>query len=73
MTRAFTPPRSRLRLVVHPSTREPGRWQLTAFDGDEPVGHTTWPSEADAVASALGRFVGPEPPVGSRDYVEVDP
>lgn len=25
---------------VHPSTRSPGKWQATRFDGDEPIGDT---------------------------------
>lgn len=63
--------RSRLHpwhFVVHPSTREPGRFQLTRFEGAEPTGHTTWDREEDAVASACGRFVNGEPPVGDKSF-----
>ncbi len=54
--------------VAHPSTREPGRWQLTRFEGDEPTGHTTWASQEAAVAAAKGQRVGGELPVGDWSF-----
>jgi hypothetical protein len=66
-------PWSSCRFVVSPSAREPGRWQLTRFDGDEPTGHTTWDSAEDATASARGRWVNRQPPVGDCTFAEPRP
>jgi len=36
--------------LVHPSTQEPGRWQISYFDSLGPVGHTTRDTCSEAVA-----------------------
>ena len=41
-------------LVVHPSTRERGRWQLTRMDERGPAGHVDFGSREEAIASAIG-------------------
>jgi len=41
-------------LVVHPSTRERGRWQLTRMDERGPSGHVDFGSREEAIASAIG-------------------
>ena len=41
-------------LVVHPSTRERGRWQLTRMDERGPAGHVDFWSREEAIASAIG-------------------
>lgn len=60
-------------MQVHPSTREPGKWQVTRFDKQgEPVGHANFKTRADAVASAQGQFAGGEPPYGGREYKPIE-
>lgn len=56
-------------LVAHPSAREPGRFQLTGFDSKgQPYGHTTWDTLEDALASAQGKRVNGQIPVGNASF-----
>jgi hypothetical protein len=56
--------------VVHPSSSEPGRWQLTRMDADgkTPTGHTTWNTQEEAVSSACGVWIRSQAPVGDRSF-----
>ncbi len=52
-------------LIVHPSTRHPGSWQLSTWDDFGPIGHTEAPTleEAQADATRRGyRLTDSEPP-----------
>ncbi len=42
------------KLIVHPSTRDRGRWQLTRMDERGPAGHVDFGSRDEAIASAIG-------------------
>lgn len=57
-------------LVVHPSARGEGKFQLTRFDADgEPIGHDTFASKSDAIASATGnRPSDGSAPYGGREW-----
>jgi len=61
-------------LVVHPSTQEAGRWQLTAFtDEGTPSGHDLYDSFAEAYRSARGLY-GTQtygPPFGGSEFVPI--
>ncbi len=60
-------------LLAHPSTREPGRDQLSWLDSDRrPAGHATYDTREDAIASASGRFVGGEAPHGHTGFRVVE-
>jgi len=55
-------------IIIHPSTREPGRWQLSWFFRDGLAGgHGTFDSMEDAIASATGKWVN-GPAYGASDY-----
>ena len=41
------------KFIIHPSTRSPGKWQLSRMDKDGPVGHSEFKSQDEALASAV--------------------
>lgn len=51
-------------IMIHPSTREPGRWQLSQIDHHGPWGHATFDTKHEALASAIGAH--PEGPYHDR-------
>lgn len=56
------------RLFLHPSSRRAGWWQVTVFDGEQPVGHFEFASRENAIRSISGGFSENLPPIGSRFY-----
>src|SRR5262245_23020843 len=64
----LTSPMHGWHFLVHQSTRETGRWQLTRFESNEPTGHTTYNSAGQAMASAQGIRVAGEIPVGDHTF-----
>ena len=55
--------------IIHPSTYESGRWQLSWFDkGGDPYGHSTLDTMEDAIKSACGKSGSWGPPHGSPKY-----
>ena len=51
---AFSRPGDRRQLIVHPSTRSKGRWQLTGMDDHGPIGHSEYDTRDEAIGSAIG-------------------
>lgn len=60
-------PYASLDIAIHPSARDPGRWQATLFDGLVPVGHYIFASRDDAIRSVSGAFCD-GPPIGSSSH-----
>lgn len=54
--------------LIHPSTSEIGRWQLTRMEGNEPTGHTTWNTQDEAIQTATGGWVRRQIPIGDRTF-----
>ena len=47
------PDERQTKFIVHPSTRSPGKWQLSRMDKNGPIGHSEFDSQDEALASAV--------------------
>lgn len=63
---------SQRRQIVHPSTRRPGKWQLSQLDSIGPVGHCDFDSFELALYSAVGAHPDSIEDRGNSDYVIVE-
>lgn len=52
------PPKAPLVLVIHKDSARPGKWRITRFEGDEPIGHTEPETWKDAVKIAVEDWRG---------------
>lgn len=57
-------------LVIHPSAKEKGKWQVTQLDAEQsPVGHALFSDRDDAIRYATGASTTKgEPPFGTADW-----